>query len=81
MTELGRRVSDVGIDGCKHRLDRRRFNVVTNGWCTLVGQPVANGQKDVGPPLAANVGPTKLRMLCQLRMLSGIVLVILVQIS
>ena len=60
MTELGRRFPNVGIDGCKLRLDRRRPNVDTKGWYTLVGQPVANEQKDVGPTLAANVGPTHL---------------------
>ena len=61
MKELGRRLPDVGIDGCKLRFDRRRPNVVTNGWYTLVGQPVANEQKNVGLTLAANVGPTQLR--------------------
>ena len=65
MTELGRRLPNVGIDGCKLRLDRRRLNVVTNGWYTSVGQPVANEQKDVGPTLSANVGPTQLRTLGQ----------------
>ena len=65
ITELCRRLPDVGIDGCKLRLDRRRPNVVTNGWYTLVGQPVANEQKDVGPTLAANIGPTQLRTLGQ----------------
>ena len=45
VTELGRRLHDVGIDGCKLRLDRRRPNVVINSWYTLVGQPVANDQK------------------------------------
>ena len=55
VTELGRRFPNVGIDGCKH--------VDTNGWYTLVGQPVANKQKDVGPTLAANVGQTQLRTL------------------
>ena len=51
MTELGRRLPDARIDGCKLRLDRRRPNVVTvtNGWYTLVGQSVVNEQKDVGP--------------------------------
>ena len=77
MTALGRRLPDVGINGCKLRLDRRRPNVVTNGWYTLVGQPVANEQKDVGPTLAANVGPTQLRTLGQRTangcMLSGLV--------
>ena len=65
VTELGRRFPNVGIDGCKLRLDRRRPNVDTNGRYTLVGQPVANEQKDVGPTLAANVGPTQLRTLGQ----------------
>ena len=54
VTELGRRFPNVGIDGCKH--------VDTNGWYTLVGQPVANEQKDVGPtlgqPTYIMLGPT-----------------------
>ena len=58
MTELGQRLPDIVMDDCKLTLVRRRPNVVTNGWYTLVGQPVANEQKDVGPTLAANVQPT-----------------------
>ena len=65
MTALGRRLPDIGINGCKLRLDRRRPSVVTNGWYTLVGQPVANEQKEVGPTLAASVGLTQLRTLGQ----------------
>ena len=56
VTELGQRLPDVGMDSCKLTFVRRRPNVVTNGWYTLVGQPVANEQKDVGPTLTANFG-------------------------
>ena len=75
MTELGQRFPDIVMDDCKLTLVRRRPNVVTNGWYTLVGQPVANEQIDVGATMAPNVGPTLLRTLGQRtangRMLSG----------